>query len=201
VFGEAGDLLRRHPGPRRQDEEVVVEALAVDLDAPRVGVDAPHRAAYQLDVTLPGRPRERDQERVELAAEGDVDRVRLEQERVTVRDERQPRPVAQPRTEQERRLEAGEPAADDNDPHGCSNHSALPCRSDLLCQTPALAGANESAFATERGDRVIEAGGEFGGIERRARLRLQPKRDLFTAGLDLHRRKLLVFVGRTGTPA
>jgi hypothetical protein len=71
----------------------------------------------------------------------------------------------------------------------------------LLCQTPALASANESAFATELGDGVIEAGGELGGIERRAGLRLQPKRDLFTAGLDVHRRKLLVFLGRTGAAA
>lgn len=71
----------------------------------------------------------------------------------------------------------------------------------LLCKTPALASTNESAFATELGDGVIEAGGELGGIERHAGLRLQPKRDLFTAGLDVHRRKLLIFVGRTGAAA
>jgi len=43
---------------------------------------------------------------------------------------------------------------------------------------------------------MVEAGGDRGRIKRPRGLRLQPERDPILVGLNIHDRKLLVFVGR-----
>src|SRR6266540_3968346 len=94
AFGGLG-FPRRHLGAGGEDEEVVVEAASGYVDAPRVGIDARDAAADELDVSLSGRPRERNQQRLELASERDVDRVRLEQEVGPVAHERDASSVAE----------------------------------------------------------------------------------------------------------
>jgi hypothetical protein len=73
---------------------------------------------HELDPLLAGGPGERDAQGVGVEAEGDVDRVRPEEEGGLVRDERQMDAVAEPVLEQKSGFEAGEAASEDDDAWG-----------------------------------------------------------------------------------
>jgi hypothetical protein len=114
VLGEAGDLLGPHRRPGREDEEVVGNGATVHVDRAGAGVDAFRAAGDQLDPLARRRAGERDLELLGVEPEGDVDRVRFEEEVVGVGDERDLGPLAGAEAQVEGRLEAAEAAADDD---------------------------------------------------------------------------------------
>jgi hypothetical protein len=115
-LAEPRDLVWAHRRTGGEDEEVVRQAGAVlEIDRPPVRIDLGNGALVEPDVPAPQRPRQRDVEPLLVAAEGDVDRVGLEEERWLLGDDRQVDLVTQPLAKGERGLQSGEPTAQDHD--------------------------------------------------------------------------------------
>src|SRR5215207_3361401 len=87
MLSEAWHLARSHVGPGRDDETVVWERAGLGLDGPCVGVDRGGLRPGEVDAAPLRRRGERDLQLLGVEPERDVDRVRLEEEVILIRDQ------------------------------------------------------------------------------------------------------------------
>jgi hypothetical protein len=124
MLGEAGHVLRPHAGAGADHQHVVGQGRAVlEADKPFFRIDLAHAAPDEVDVLPVSGLAQRHEERVGVGPERDVDRVRLEEEAVAVRDELDVRLPPGPHAQEEGGLEAGEAAAQDEDTRRGAHHS------------------------------------------------------------------------------
>src|SRR5581483_3122227 len=125
VFGEARDLGCAHPRARRDHQEVVRDRSPVSMNEAPVRVDLPGPGTEQLDSPSASRAGKGDREASRVEPEWDVDGVRLEQEVVLVREQRDPGTITGERANTERRLEPAEAAPEHDHSRPCPSRTRI----------------------------------------------------------------------------